>query len=199
MFLFKIKLKLAREDLPLGDPSTFVPLKLTNRLILSELAVIFDPLRGWVAVFVKPKIEMQELWQLGFGWYEEVPPELKRKWMKLFEEMVALNNFKFKCCLTPPDAIEDPLLVLFCDASRLAFDTCAYARWKLPDGRFGARSIAAYSIVAPLNNWHYYMAESVFAMRLVNLRSVTCYTDQNFKENAHFGALNLFTSEKRFK
>ena len=40
------------------------------------------------------------------------------------------------------------------------------------------------------------MAESVFAMRLVNLRSVTCYTDQNFKENAHFGALNLFTSEK---
>ena len=43
------------------------------------------------------------------------------------------------------------------------------------------------------------MAEAVFAMRLVNLRSVTCYTDQNFKENAHFGALNLFTSEKRLK
>ena len=43
------------------------------------------------------------------------------------------------------------------------------------------------------------MAESVFAMRLVNLRSVTCYTDQNFKENGHFGALNLFTSEKRLK
>ena len=28
----------------------------------------------------------------------------------------------------------------------------------------------------------YYMAESVFAMRLVNLRSVTCYTDQNFSK-----------------
>ena len=36
------------------------------------------------------------------------------------------------------------------------------------------------------------LAESVFAMRLVNFRSVTCYTDQNVKENAHFGALNLF-------
>ena len=43
------------------------------------------------------------------------------------------------------------------------------------------------------------MAESVFAMRLVNLLSVTCYTDQNFKENAHFGALNLFTSELSYK
>ena len=41
------------------------------------------------------------------------------------------------------------------------------------------------------------MAASVFAMRLVNLRSVTCYTDQTFKENAHFAALNLFTSEKK--
>ena len=26
----------------------------------------------------------------------------------------------------------------------------------------------------------YYMAESVFAVRLVNLRAVTCYTDQHF-------------------
>ena len=36
------------------------------------------------------------------------------------------------------------------------------------------------------------MAESVFAMQLVNLRSVTCYTDQNVKENPPFGALTLF-------
>ena len=43
----------------------------------------------------------------------------------------------------------------------------------------------------------YYMAATVFAMRLVNLRFVTCYTDQNFKENTHFGALNRFTSGKK--
>ena len=43
----------------------------------------------------------------------------------------------------------------------------------------------------------YHMAQSVVVMRWVNLRSVNCYTDQNFKENAHFGALNLFTSEKK--
>ena len=49
------------------------------------------------------------------------------------------------------------------------------------------------TFVSYLCKKNYYMAESVFAMRLVNLRSVTCYTDQNFKENAHFGALNLFT------
>ena len=52
-------------------------------------------------------------------------------------------------------------------------------------------------MLAEENTAYYYMAESVFVVRLVNLRSVTCYTDQNFKENAHFGALNFFTSEKK--
>ena len=59
----------------------------------------------------------------------------------------------------------------------------------------GLRHITVYYI----HNENYYMAESFFAVRLVNLRSVTCYTDQNFKENAHFGALNPFTSEKKIE
>ena len=54
-------------------------------------------------------------------------------------------------------------------------------------------------LLAEANIAYYYMAESVFVVRLVNLRSATCYTDQNFEENAHFGALNFFTSEKRLK
>ena len=41
------------------------------------------------------------------------------------------------------------------------------------------------------------MADSVFTMRLVNFLSVTCSTDQNFKEHANFRALNLCTSEKK--
>ena len=51
-----------------------------------------------------------------------------------------------------------------------------------------------FLLVSKLN---YYMVESVFVMRFVNLRYATCYTDQNFKENAHFEALNLFTLEKK--
>ena len=43
------------------------------------------------------------------------------------------------------------------------------------------------------------MAKSVFAMQLVNLRSVTCYTDHNFKRNAPFTALNIFISKKGLK
>ena len=42
MFTFKIKLELAKENLPLGDPGTFIPLKLTKRLIRSKLAGVFS-------------------------------------------------------------------------------------------------------------------------------------------------------------
>ena len=47
------------------------------------------------------------------------------------------------------------------------------------------KSVGLLILSLKLNSWgscknDYYMAESVFAMRLVNLRSVTCYKDQNF-------------------
>ena len=53
--------------------------------------------------------------------------------------------------------------------------------------------------VKSVRNMFYYMAKSVFVMRLVNLQSVTSYADQNLKANARFPALNLDISEKRFK
>lgn len=93
---------------------------------------------------------MQELWQLGLGWDDEVPPEVGRKWMALFEEIIALNNVTFKRCPTSPNTTRDPALVVFCDASRLAFGACAYMKWKLNDGQFGTRFAAAKARVAPL-------------------------------------------------
>ena len=145
-FSFKIKIDLASAK----EPAVFVPLKLTKRQILSKLAGIFDPIGAGAAVLIKPKIAMQELWQLGLSWDDEVPPEVKRKWMVLFEEMIALNNVKFERCITPPNATGDPALVVFCDASRLAFGACAYMKWKLNDGQFGTRFVAAKARVAPL-------------------------------------------------
>ena len=148
-FSFKIKINFANKSQPSNDTMS-TPLKLTKRTILSKLAGIFDPIGAGAAVLVKSKVAMQELWQLGLNWDEEVSPETRKKWVKLFEDINMLNDVKFDRCITPSDVVGDPMLVVFCDASRLAFGTCAYARWKLLDGRFGARFIAAKSRVAPL-------------------------------------------------
>ena len=132
------------------DPAIFVPIRLTKRQIRRKLAEIFDPIGAGAAVLIKPKIAMQEFWQLGLGWDDEAPLEVKRKWMVLFEEMIALNNVKFERCLTPPNATDNPSLVVFCDASRLAFGACAFMKWKLNNGQFGTRFVAAKTRVAPL-------------------------------------------------
>ena len=44
----------------------------------------------------------------------------------------------------------NPSLVIFCDASRLAFGACAYVRWQLAGGKFGVRFVTDKSRVAPL-------------------------------------------------
>ena len=61
-----------------------------------------------------------------------------------------MNSFDFDRCLKPSNAIEDPELTFFCDASRLSFGTCSYIRWKLADGKFTVRFIAAKTRVSPL-------------------------------------------------
>ena len=69
-------------------------MKLTKRQILSKLAGIFDPVGAGAAVLIKLKIAMQQLWLIGLGWDEEVPPNERIKWLALFEEMTALKDVK---------------------------------------------------------------------------------------------------------
>ena len=63
--------------------------------------------------------------------------------------MKELNDVTIERCLTPPNAVGNPILCIFYDASVDAFGTCAYSRWSLGDGTFGVIFIAAKSRVAP--------------------------------------------------
>ena len=126
------------------------PPKLTKRRILSKLAAIFDPIGVAAVIVIKSKIALQELWQLGLNWDDEVSGALKQNWIRIFEEIAKLNDVKFERCLTPAEVVGKPYLIVFCDASRLAFGAVAYIRWKLNNGKFGVRFVAAKSRVAPL-------------------------------------------------
>ena len=149
-FSFKVKDTFTQESSETPPSDLSQSTKLTKRRILSQIAGIFDPIGVTAAVLVKSKIAMQELWQLGVGWDDDIPPDEQRKWLKLFQEIAALNQVKYPRCLTPPGANGNPTLIVFCDTSRVAFGTCAYVRWKLFEGKFGVRFVAARSRVAPL-------------------------------------------------
>ena len=126
------------------------PIQLSKRKVLSQIARIYDPIGFASAFMIRAKIALQALWERGISWDEELPPELSERWKRLFQEMVQLNGVRFDRCLTPPNAIGQPVLCVFSDASEDAFGACAYARWQLSNGGFNTQFIAAKSRVAPL-------------------------------------------------
>ena len=97
-FSFKVK-----EDL-LCQSDYSVPrgVKMTKRMLLSQVARFYD-LTGLAAAFViRAKIGLQELWQIGLHGDNELPCDVKEEWIQLFKEMRDLDQIGFKRCLVPP-------------------------------------------------------------------------------------------------
>ena len=107
---------------PMTPDDTPTP-NLTKRQVLSKLATLFDPIGAFTAVLVKAKIAMQELWQLGLNWDQELPPEVREKWLQLFSELNKIKEVRFERCLKPLNVVtsNNPELLVFCGASRSAF------------------------------------------------------------------------------
>ena len=145
-FSFKVKVDL----LCLTDYSVDRGVKMTKRTLLSQVARFYDPI-GFAAAFViRAKIGLQELWQIGLHWDDELPYDVKDKWIQLFKEMKELDRIGFKRCLVPPETPELPVLCVFSDASQEAFGACAYIRQKTKQGTYEVNFVAAKSRVAPL-------------------------------------------------
>ena len=145
-FRFKVKL----EFLNPTDPSVHLKPKITKGRILSQVARIYDPIGFAASFIIRAKIGMQELWQLGLHWDDELPCNVQEKWIQLFTEMKELDGIGFKRCLVPPEADELPSLCVFADASQDAFGACAYIRQKTKENTYEVTFVAAKSRVAPL-------------------------------------------------
>ena len=78
-----------------------------------EIARIYDPIGIAAALLIRAKIGLQELWKRGISWDEVLPIEVSEKWLRLFKEMVKLNETSFNRCLTPPDTVGRPTLCIF--------------------------------------------------------------------------------------
>ena len=125
-------------------------IKLTKRLLLSQIARIYDPVGFAAAFLIRAKIGMQVLWQTGVDWDEEPPPTIRYKWIELFKEMKELSKITFQRSLCSANATEPPMLCVFSDASQDAFGTCAYVRQRTNGDKYQVRLIAVKSRVAPL-------------------------------------------------
>ncbi|XP_075170111.1 uncharacterized protein LOC142242417 [Haematobia irritans] len=121
----------------------------TKRIVLSELAKLFDPLGIINPVIVKGKIFMQDMWILKLNWDESLPINMYNKWIEYREkwkdvEAIAVPRFVLaaKFCRIGMHG--------FADASKRAYGCCMYIRTVSEDGTITVRLWSAKSRVASL-------------------------------------------------
>lgn len=121
----------------------------TKRILLSEIASLYDPL-GWISpVIIKAKILIQDLWVLGVAWDDELPNDVKMQWTKIKSELHNmlseirvsrwLNTYSYS-------AVE---LHGFCDASEKAYAAVIYMK-TTEDDNVKIAIVAAKTKVAPI-------------------------------------------------
>ena len=162
-FFFEIKLNfspksgktemgpnIARDDIAYALPPT-----LTRKLLLRQIASIYDPLGLTTPFTLRGKLLMRSLMTTSsperkqINWDEPVPPNCRQEWATFFTEMFKLEDLQFPRCVRPLTAVGEPTLVIFSDASSHAYGACAYVHWEVEPGKWRAFLISAKNRISP--------------------------------------------------
>ena len=124
---------------------------MTKRIILSEIAQIFDPLGLVCPIIVRAKIILQQLWQLRLEWDESVSQELHSQWLQFRTDIQHVHEIRISrsARIEFSDRVE---LHGFADASERAYGACTYLRTLSRSGEWKARLLCTKSRVAPLKS-----------------------------------------------
>ena len=126
--------------------------KVTKRLILSEIAKIYDPLGLLGPVVLYAKIIMQDVWKSKVGWDESVPSSLYSKWLAFAQQLNLIKDLTIDRYLFIPNYYKSIQIHGFCDASEKGYGACLYARSCDVNGKVECRLICAKSRVASLKS-----------------------------------------------
>ncbi|XP_076301775.1 uncharacterized protein LOC143219850 [Lasioglossum baleicum] len=123
--------------------------RITKRLILSEIAQLFDPLGLLGPVIIQAKIIMQELWKTHCEWDEVVPQSIYYSWIRFRDQLRVLNQFSIRRPLLIKNHT-DCQLHGFCDASESAYGACIFVRVTMGNMQHSVNLLCAKSRVAPI-------------------------------------------------
>ena len=76
----------------------------TKRLIVSDIAKIFDVLGWFSPVIAAMKILLQWLWERKIDWDKSVPQEIRDAWLQWRSELPSLSNKSIPRCYFPKGA-----------------------------------------------------------------------------------------------
>ncbi|XP_067208930.1 uncharacterized protein [Linepithema humile] len=125
--------------------------RITKRIVLSEIAKIFDPLGILGPVILYAKKLMQELWQCKLDWDESIPANIHTKWNEFTTQLNLINELSVNRSILISKHI-DVQIHGFCDASNVGYGACIYIRSSDLHNNILCSLLCAKSRVAPLKN-----------------------------------------------
>ncbi|XP_063985393.1 uncharacterized protein LOC135166763 [Diachasmimorpha longicaudata] len=129
---------------------TFNSTSFTKRVLLSEIAQIFDPLGFIAPVIVRGKILIQELWLLKLAWDDQLPLDYVRRWKEFREELTQLNQLSIPRWLNLSPTTTNVQIHGFADASTAAMGAVVYLRVQRDNETPTISLVCAKTRVAPL-------------------------------------------------
>ena len=125
---------------------------ITKRVVLSHLARLYDPLGLLTPFTMSAKILFQDIWKLGLGWDDEVPPEIEGQFHQWLDGLALLKQWQVPRSYTghPWRENVDVELHGFGDASERGYGTCVYVVVKRNDGSCTSSLVISRARVAPV-------------------------------------------------
>lgn len=138
------KFRLSISDLPHRET-------LTKRILVSDVAKVFDVLGWFSPVTIKMKILLQRVWEAKIEWDEQVPASIQEIWFRWKEELHVLSTVHIPRCYYPIGvSVASIQLHGFSDASEDAYSGVVYLRVTDGDGYVHTTLVLAKTKVAPI-------------------------------------------------
>ncbi|XP_029054069.2 uncharacterized protein LOC114881433 [Osmia bicornis bicornis] len=140
----------------------------TKRLVLSEVAQLFDPLGFVASVIIRAKILIQELWLPELGWNDILPCHITQQWLRIREDLTSLARLSIPRWFntTTTSTVE---LHGFSDASVLAMAAVVYLVVHAPSTGTHTSLICSKTRVTPLKRLTIPRLELTAALELSEL------------------------------
>jgi hypothetical protein len=108
-----------------SSPNTTV----TKRVIVSDMAKVFDVLGWFSPVIVKMKILLQRLWEIKLDWDDPIPDDVRQVWSQWRNELPLLTTMHVpRCYFSSKDATVSTQLHGVSDASEDAYGGVVFLR-----------------------------------------------------------------------
>ena len=123
----------------------------TRRIILSQVASMWDILGLVAPVIIRGKMIFQETTRLKLSWDKPVPDSIADEWRLWLVSLADLNEVRFSRCLIPEEFLDGAAeLIHFSDASQSAYGACSYLRIVNKAGQIHVALVMSKARVAPL-------------------------------------------------